>query len=335
MVAGLADGRIAAAASDGSIAVWELSPRGARQVVTLRGGGGGKAITNLAALSDGRLVSACNSESCVRVWEATGTGGRAVATISMESAPLALAVLPGDRLAVSTSGDATISVWDLGGNRVARLTGTGSIATTLAALPDGRVAGASQGETSIRVWDLAGRMTTTTLSGAGGGVPVRPFGAPPDGGVRALAALPDGRLAVCTGSKTVRLLQVSSDGDGERATTSLKTDGPVGTMAVLPDGRLACTFSAGSGGGPRAGGMMMMHVVGGAYVGGVGYDAYGNPTAATALSVWKVASGGAAVREATMAAHTNGVSALAALPDGRLVSCSATDSEVKVWGAYE
>ena len=160
----------------------------------------------------------------------------------------------------------------------------------LAVLADGRLAsGDSNGE--VRLWDAdvaeAGGDATAVLETGSS--------------LTALAALPDGRLAIGTGSYCATDTDDSTDDDGwvevwnvtsRTQVATLPCDSPVSALVVLADGRLA----AGCGDG---------RVV----VAGVG----------ARVAVTAVLKG-----------HSRGVNALAVLPDGALASGS-TDGTVRVW----
>ena len=101
----LPDGRVASAASDSKVRLWDLDKGTCDS--TLVGHTG--VITSLAVLPDGRLASG-SWDKTVRLWDtSSGTCLRVLSghTDTVET----LAVLPGDRLA-SLSYDGTIRVWD-------------------------------------------------------------------------------------------------------------------------------------------------------------------------------------------------------------------------------
>ena len=147
--------------------------------------------------------------------------------------------------------------------------------------------------------------------------------------VRALAVLPDGRLASGAYDKTIRLWDVATG--AENACIQGHT-GEVNALAVLPDGRLA------SGAYDKT--IRLWDVATGAenariegHTGSVyalavlpdGRVVSGSND--TTIRLWDVATGAESAR---LEGHTHEVSALAVLPDGRLAS-GAYDYTIRLW----
>ena len=203
-----------------------------------------------------------------------------------------------------------------------QLHGHGRFVVTLVVLGDGRLAsGDIRGE--VRLWDVAAGREATAVPTA-------------DEGVRALAALPDGRrLAIGTASWAgnhgcIEVWDVVSAPPVRR--TSIDCDSSIVSLAVLADGRL----TAGCGDG----GVQVVDVDAGAVAATLAGHT-GRVTALAVLADGTLASGSwdASVRlwdvraqacVATLTGHNCAVACLAVLSDGRLVS-ETTDGAVRLW----
>jgi WD40 repeat protein len=291
-------------------------------------------VTTLAVLPDGRLASA-SWDGTFRVWDME-TGAEMARVQGRKGHVHPLAALPDGRLA-SGSWDGTIRLWDVRtGAETARLEGHTLWVTAVAALPDGRLASGSEDET-IRVWDPNTYAETVRIEG---------------GRVSTLAALPDGRLASARGprhdpnadDKAIRLW--NSTTGAEAARLEGHTAG-VNALAILPDGRLAS--------GSWDGTIRLWDVRTGAETarlevhsveenkGILGLAALPDGRLAlrclsTTISIWDPNVG---VETARLEGHTEGVTALAVLLDGRLASGSgnfvlenrgyARDNTIRLW----
>lgn len=293
----------------------------------------------------------------------------------------ALAVLPDGRVASSGAYDRRLRIWDPAAPRtglVELAIDDGNVAA-LAALRDGRVAlGCAIPLQALTLPDGSLMRPDDPLSqrGPSGGRvqlwnPAEPQASPVelgrhDGGVHALALLPDGRLAsgnaglqgwfrtpdgepAATGNvfeARVRIWEVATQGAGPVA--SLGFDGyhpgygSVATMAVLRDGRIATADGPGicvwDPAKPDAAPLELGDADAGAYanavvalpdgrvVSGGGMDVSGGQTGR--LRIWNPAGPGTGPAELGRAGSQ--VQALAALPDGRVVS-GCIDRRLRIW----
>jgi len=196
-LAALADGRLAAGCGDSTVRIVDVDA--GTVLATLSDHT--HRVTALAVLSDGALAS--GSYKSVRVWDTVG--GECLATLAGHtSVANCLAVLADGRLA-SGALDNTVRLWDVGARTcVGVLTGHTRSMTALAALPDGRLATGGAG--TIQLWDTR-PAASAGASRAAGTAPVQVVGVL-GGSIRALALLPDGRLACGSGSGSICLLEV-------------------------------------------------------------------------------------------------------------------------------
>lgn len=346
-VVSLPDGRLASAAWDNSIRIWDptnatdgkLLAGHTRSVEVLVVLGDGRlasgardgtvrvwdttgdaeplvlthadTIMVLAELSDGRLASG-SSDSTIRVWDPTGAAA-AILLRGHSDAITALQAMPDGRLA-SGSWDSTIRVWDLasGAEPMILVDHTDHI-TALAMLPDGRLVSASSDET-IRIWDSSGRAAALTLNGYN----QRPT---------ALAVLPDGRLASASGSG-VWLWDI----DRNLCTWLTEHTGSITALAVLGDGRLASAATDGTVRVTATTNETFPLVLTG-HVGGINAMAVlldGRLASASADRTVRLWDTTAYAVDDPVTGHRGEVTALALLPDGRLAS-AATDYSVRIW----
>jgi len=226
----------------------------------------------------------------------------------------------GDGRLASADDTGEVRVWDLaagGGEVVAALRASGCV-VALASLQNGHRLAAGMSRGCIEIWEVGVVPFVRTLTIACG-----------SGGVGALAALHDGRLAA--GSYDGKVLIVDADASAVTATLEGHT-ASVTVLVALPDGTLAsgsddstvrlwdvsaraCVAAlAGHGGGIHA----LAVLADGRLASGAGDHT---------VRLWDV---GARSCAGVLAGHISTVSALAALPDGRLASGS-WDGSVRMW----
>jgi WD40 repeat protein len=287
----LPDGRLASAAFDCSIKIWDPS-RGGELDLTLTGHEDW--VRALSCLADGTLAS-CSEDSTIRLW-CTGTSPNALPPPPYAAkrppavarclhvlrghtgAVLALCALPDGRLA-SGSYDKDVRLWERTGEGDWRagLTLSDHVrgVYALSLLPGRRLASGSA-DYSIRVWDTLLGVRLLRLEGH-------------QGIVASLAVLPDGRLASGSHDRTIRVWDTLA---GSCDAILSGHNGWVDSLAVLPDGRLA------------------------------------SGSVDTTVRIWAAALN--AHVDVSLPGHAIEVSALAVLPDGRLASAS-DDWKVRLW----
>jgi hypothetical protein len=250
-----------------------------------KGSGSLLAGSKLAVLEGGALVSGGSSFIC------TWAHGADRGLKSIAGAAASIAALPGGRFATAGGSENLVEVWDAGsGQRLYQLRGHTDSVYCVAALPKGLLASGS-GDKTVRIWDTATGAFVAALEGHMGHKDA----------VYLLAALPDYRLAsVGRKEDIIRIWNVVTRACTQvlKLTYQLTPREPypgfsrVYALVVLDGGRLAC------GGSDER-----IHI----------------------LSL-----AGAGVQEAVLDGHKNSVDHLAALPNGLLASGSC-DGTVRVW----
>ena len=217
----LPDGQLAYGSSEGTIEL--LDPEKGRCLDCLEGHSDG--VYSLLVLPDGRLVSGSRDGS-IKIWESDRDGRRYWCTSTLEGSSewvRALAVLPDGRL-ISADISGRIQLFKLPcfGYSESIMRSNGYPVHSLAVLPNGSIA-SSGCEGVIRLWDPDRYLCTATL-------------ASDYTYISCLVALPDGRLASGDTSGIIRLRDPSS------STCGIALEGhidSIGALLVLHDGLLA------------------------------------------------------------------------------------------------
>jgi WD40 repeat protein len=268
--------------------------------------------SGLAVLDSGLLASGCQYGSSLQLWSA-GTLQRAGSMEGVRGGRLA--ALPGGRCAAVGFNRPNASVWDAASRtRVCQLQGHTGDAACVAALPGGLVATGGLDHT-VRLWTAATGAHVATLQCGRA--------------VLALAALPDGRLA-SGGGGDIRLWDLPT----RACTAVLQQDSAaqplVHALAALEGGRLAsgcstgavCLWSPASGALEAA---LQGHTGAVLSLAALPRGLLASGSGDMTVRVWSVGARAclAVLRDSSLAAA---VTALAALPDGRLATASCANT---------
>jgi len=280
--------------------------------------GHGSAVTALAVLPDGRVISGSDDKT-LKLWDLKSQS--CVATLTGHSDSVYALVLVPDGCLMSGSGDKTIKLWNLAKtklfqkNCVATLTGHSSAVSTLALLPDGGVISGSWDKT-LKLWDLKSQSCVATLRGH-------------SNAVRALAVLPDGRVISGSDDNTLKLWDMKNQ---SCVATLRGHSGAVMVLAVLPDGRVISgsddnTLKLWDLKSQSCVATLTGHILGVYSLALLPDGCVISGSNDHTVKLWDLKSQSCV---ATLAGHSDMVRALTVLPDGRLMSGSR-DRTLKLW----
>jgi WD40 repeat protein len=349
----LPDGRLATADYDRYNDYWDgrrvlvwapASPGGAPEELGTHEGG----ASAMVVLPDGKLVTAHGDNGRVLVWAPASPGAAPEELAIHDRGVSAMVVLPDGRLVTAHGDNGRVLVWAPASPGAApeELGIHDRGVSAMAVLPDGKLVTATvfidggyedyhydYDGGKVLVWDPASPRTSME-----------------ELGVRAMAVLPDGRLATADydyyGSEGGRVL-VWDPASPRAAPEELVThDRGVSAMAVLPDGKLVTAHGgrvlvwdpASPGGAPEElvthdRGVSAMAVLPDGRL-ATADDGYYSSVGGARVLVWDLASPGASPEE--LGTHEGGVSAMAVLPDGRLATADnghygSVGGRVLVW----
>ena len=254
------------------------------------------------------VVAACRARGCAvpAAGELSGHGNWVNA----------LTVLADGRLA-SGDGSGEVRVWDaVAGGRATAVLRVSDRVSALAAVFDGLAVGAGN---YVEVWDVAGTSISKVET-----ISVH-------SGVLALAVLADSRLAVGCDDGRVRVV----DFDTSVMAAELRPSGRVAALAVLPNGTLASGSDDGTVRVWNVRRKMCVSLMN-------GYTAAMPVRSLAVLADGRLAGGSAGgsvllwdvdsrTCVATLIRHSSFVTALVALPDGRLVSATQSGGVIQLW----
>jgi WD40 repeat protein/serine/threonine protein kinase len=233
----------------------------------------------------------------------------------------AVALTADGRCAISGSGDGTLRVWDLEGNRSVRSFAghTGPI-KAVAITPDGRRVVSASSDRTLRVWDFETGRSLRTLRGHNSPVALVTI---TSHGYRAVSASSNGTLGVwdLQSGRSVRMLaghkkQVNAltlTPDSQHAISASSDQ----TLRVwdLNSGRSVCTLAGHD------------HSVNAVTVAPDGRRAISASSDYT-LRLWDLKSGHSMC---TLAGHTGSVTAVVVTPDGHRAISGSSDHTLRIW----
>jgi WD40 repeat protein len=216
----LPDGRLASAAEDNTVRIWDI--KSGAELKQLLGHTG--TVLGLAVLPNGDLAS-CSYDNTIRIWDLQ-TGKQVHCLTGHRSEVMAIAVLPNGRLA-SASNDKTIRIWDLRSFcEVGCIRGQFGGGMALVALPNDQLASVSSNEKTIQLWDLRRCAEAGNFAGH-------------SKGIKALIMLSDGRLVSGSEDCTIRVWDLEVGMEVMRLGTENENYVGITGLAELPNGLLA------------------------------------------------------------------------------------------------
>lgn len=216
----LPDGRLASAARDQSVRIWNLTTGKAESVFEHE-----SRLEGIVAIADGRLAAA-EQNGLVTIWNPRAA--QAEAKLPRRPGELhAIAALADGRL-VGGYSSGEIAIWNVSNRTLDKTIKAADAAVLrLAALPDGRIA-AGDASGTVQIWDPTGDDAPRLVGKAGG-----------DGAVSGLVTSADGRLAFTTArSHDVSILSLAT-GNNIEQTLPITLGQRAEALAFLPGGPLA------------------------------------------------------------------------------------------------
>jgi serine/threonine protein kinase len=285
-----------------------------REVRCCRAEGG--AVVAVAVSADGKFLVSGSADKFLRLWDTT-TGTERGRFGQVPQAVTCLATLPGTGHVVAGQG-ASLRIWDAQtGQEVQRLAGHTDAVRGICVLPGGKQLLTAGDDRMLRLWDIASGRELQRMSGH-------------RAAVAGVALSPDGSQAASAGrDQTLRLWDVNR---GREVASFAVPRGPVLAVAFTADGAAVLSahfdttlrlWDVASGrelrrfSGHRQ--MVTCAVPCGDLVASASHD--------STVRVWDPASGAEA---AIGTGHTGAVLALAAAPDGLLVS-AGSDGTIHIW----
>jgi WD40 repeat protein len=320
------DGKQAASGSeDGSIRLWPLSATDDHRASTEAT----DSVWAVAVSPDGKRIAAAGADRTVRVYDAAS--GKLLKTLTGHKGAIPAVAFVGNDAVASASGDKLVKVWDLASGQAADLVGHGAAVLAVAADEAGKLLASGSVDHTVRGWDPATGKPLWTWSGKSA--------------VCALAVRKDGkRVAVGTADGVLTILAPAGS-DTPKLVGAVTAHGSgVAGVAFNPDGSRAATcggdglvrvWNLPEAGSPTAAGKFEPPARGGSAttpVTAVAWSADGRLIAfggADAVTrVWDAQTGGE-VRG--FRGHTDWVTSVAFLPDGKGVVSAGVDKAVRLF----
>ncbi len=217
----LADGRVATAASDGSVHVWDKS---CDRVMLRLEGGHTSAVTAVCGLLDGRIVTG-GADATVRVWTYSKGEYKSAAPLTGHAGPVTAIATWSDNRFATGGADGSIRLYDKYGKCTTNFAAhKGAVtALTISISPDSQWLVSAGADCVIRFWERT-RCIVTTVSGPNGG-----HSTP----ITAICALPDGRLA--TGSADGQICVWTGQGQLHSKPATAANAAPVTSIVCVDD----------------------------------------------------------------------------------------------------
>lgn len=324
------DGRtVVTASDDGKARLWDVTqPREPVLLATLAGHQAG--IRAVAYSPDGRTVATAGYDRTARLWDVTRPDDPVqAATLTGHPEGLcAVTFSPDGHTLVTTSFDATIRRWDVttpdDPRRLPDLTGHTDRVLTATFAPDGTMLATGGFDNTIRLWDVRDARNTRALATLPGHA----------NGIVSLAFAAGGHTLI-SGSYdlTIRLWDVTDPAQVSAPATLPGHAGTVYALAVDPRGG---TLASGSADNTVRLWDLRRPILSGhnAEVNAVAIDPGRRLLAAGSYlttRLWDTSHPGPAKATATLAGHTDGVTAVAFRPGSPTLATASLDGTTRLW----
>jgi WD40 repeat protein len=328
------DRRLACAAEDGTIRVWEPPAPGAADPGRLLAALPGHDAAVLAlswhpggAVSAPRvLLASAGRDQTIRVWD-TDRRQQVGSLRGHNGEVWSVCWNPDGRRLASAGADATVRLWEADAVADRSVLGGHTDVRDLTWHPDGRHLTSAGEDQTVRLWDAATGQQTACY---------------PVPEVIAVSWAPDGRLLATGDTGHVVYLR---EADGRSAVLVGRHDDELRALSWSPDGRclasagvdgVVCLWAAAAGREPAAADFRRTARLRGhsSYVFAVGWSPEGRRLASASadqtVRVWDAATG----RELlTLRGHTGEVRAVCWSPDGQRLASAGVDRTVRLWDA--
>nr|WP_169730382.1 pentapeptide repeat-containing protein [Amycolatopsis alba] len=210
--------RLAAASSDGTVLIWDVST--GENLHTLTAGDG--LLRGVVFSPDGARLAAAGTDGTVLIWDVST--GENLHTLTAHAGPVHDVVFSPDGRRLAAAGRHAARIWDVStGETLHTFTAHAGPVRGVVFSPDGRRLAAAGGRTVV-IWDVSTGETLHTFTAHAGPV-------------RGVVFSPDGTRLAAAGDGTVLIWDVST---GETLHTFTAHAGPVEGVVFSPDGtRLA------------------------------------------------------------------------------------------------